>query len=129
MKTDDPIVFISYSRIRPGQLNGLQAFIAGSVPALMAGKPQTAAFLAYVDEASMTLTIVHLFANAASFAAHVEGADDRSDAAAVFIERIAIEIHGAPEKATIASIRSGLPDNIPMQIGAEYLGGFLRLSP
>ena len=74
----------------------------------------------------MTLTIVHVFANASDFAAHVEGADDRSDAAAAFIEPVAMEIHGAADEATIAAIRSGLPDNVPVRIGAEYVGGFLR---
>lgn len=58
MTTDGPIVFISLSRIRPGQLDGLRSFLAVGVPALEAAKPRTLAFLAYVDEASMTLTIV-----------------------------------------------------------------------
>jgi hypothetical protein len=127
MATDDPIVFISQSRIRPGQLAGLRSFLAVGVPALEAAKPRTLAFLAYVDEASMTLTIIHQFANAAGFAAHVEGADDRSDAAAAFIEPLAMEIHGAADEATVAAIRSGLPSGIPVLIRANYLGGFLRL--
>jgi hypothetical protein len=96
--------------------------------ALEAAKPKTLAFLAYVNEASMTLTIAHLFANAAGFAAHVEGADDRSDAAAAFIEPLAMEIHGAADEATIGAIQSGLPSDVPLVIGADYLSGFLRLS-
>lgn len=76
----------------------------------------------------MTLTILHVFANAAGFAAHVEGADDRSDAAATFIEPLAMEIHGAPDEDTIAAIRSGLPSDVPVLVGADYLAGFLRLS-
>jgi hypothetical protein len=119
MATDDPIVFISQSRIRPGQLAGLRSFLAVGVPALEAAKPKTLAFLAYVDEASMTLTIIHQFANAAGFAAH--------DAAAAFIEPLAMEIHGAADEATVAAIRSGLPSGIPVLIRANYLGGFLRL--
>ena len=69
MTTDRPIVFISHSRIRAGHLDGLRSFLTVGVPALEAAKPRTLGFLAYVDEASMTLTIVHLFANAAGFAA------------------------------------------------------------
>jgi hypothetical protein len=124
---DSPIVFISQSRVRPGQLAGLRSFLAIRVPALEAAKPKTLAFLAYVDESSMTLTIIHQFASAAGFAEHVEGADDRSDAAATFIEPLAIEIHGAADEATIVAIRSGLPSGVPVLIRAEYLGGFLRL--
>ncbi|HEX2370137.1 MAG TPA: hypothetical protein VHM94_12980 [Acidimicrobiia bacterium] len=44
----------------------------------------------------MTLTIVHVFTDAAGFTAQVVGADHRSDAAAEFIETAAIEIFGAP---------------------------------
>ena len=126
MTTDGPIVFISHSRIRSGQLDGLRAFLALGVPSVEAAKPGTLAFLAYVDDASMTLTIVHLFANAADFAAHVEGADERSASAAVFIEPLAMEIHGAPDEVTIAVIRAGLPSNVPVQIETGYVGGFLR---
>ena len=126
MTADRPIVFISRSRIRPGMLDGLRSFLAAGVSALEAAKPRTVAFLAYVDESSMTLTIVHLFANAAGFAAHVDGADDRSDAAAIFIEPLAMEIHGAPDEATIGAIRSGLPSDVPVLIGADYLSGFFR---
>jgi hypothetical protein len=128
MTTDGPIVFISVSRIRPGQLDGLRSFLAVGVPVIEAAKPQTLAFLAYIDEASMTLTIVHMFANAADFAAHVEGADDRSHAAGAFIEPASMEIHGAPDEATVAAIRSGLPPNVPVRFGGEYVGGFLRPS-
>jgi hypothetical protein len=127
MATDGPIVFISQSRIRPGQLAGLRSFLAVGVPALEAAKPKTLAFLAYVDEASMTLAIIHQFANAAGFAAHVEGADDRSDAAEAFIEPLAMEIHGAADEATVTAIRSGLPSGVPVLVRADYLGGFLRL--
>jgi hypothetical protein len=128
MVTDSPIVFISHSRIRAGQLAGLRSFLAVGVPDLEAAKPKTLAFLAYVDEASMTLTIVHQFADTAGFAAHVEGAEDRSDAAAAFIEPLAMEIHGAAHEATIAAIRSGLPPGVQVRIRADYVGGFLRLS-
>ena len=128
MTPDGPMVFISRSRIRPGKLDGLRSFLATGVAALEVAKPRTVAFLAYVDESSMTLTIVHVFANAAGFAAHVEGADVRSDAAATFIEPLAMEIHGAPDEATIAAIRSGLPSDVSVLIGADYLSGFLRMS-
>lgn len=128
MTTADPIVFTSRNHIRPGQLDGLRSFLALGVPALEAAKPRTAAFLAYVDEASMTLTVVHVFENAADFAAHVEGADDRTDSAGAFIEPIALEIHGAAGEDTIAVVRAGLPTDVPLRIAAEYAGRFLRSS-
>ena len=126
MTNDGPIVFISSNRVRPGQLDGLRSFLSVGVPALEAAKPRTLVFLAYVDEATMILTVVHVFANAADFAAHVEGADDRSDAVGAFIDPIELEIHGTPEEATVAAIRAGLPSDVRVRIGAGYVAGFLR---
>ena len=128
MMTDGPIVFISRNRVRPGQLDGLRWFLAVAVPALEAAKPRTLAFLAYVNEATMTLTVVHVFVNAADFAAHVEGADDRSDAVRAFIDPIELEIHGTPEEATVAAIRAGLPSDVRLRSGDGYAAGFLRLA-
>jgi hypothetical protein len=39
-----------------------------------------------------------------------------------------MEIHGAADEATIAAIRAGLPSDVPVRDGADYLSGFLRLS-
>jgi hypothetical protein len=74
----------------------------------------------------MTLTIVHVFADAAGFAAHVEGAGRRSDAASEFIEREAIEIYGQPDDATLEIVRTGLAAEIPVEVRAEVAAGFLR---
>ncbi len=127
MSSDGPIVFTSRSRIRPGRLDGLRAFLAAGAPMIEKAKPQTLGFLPYVDEASMTLTIVHVFADAAGFAAHVEGSDQRSDAAAEFIETAAIEIFGAPNEATVEAIRSGLPAGVPVDVRGTSVAAFLRL--
>ena len=126
METHEPITFISRSRIRPGMLDGLRAFLAMGAPMLERAKPRTAAFLAYIDEPVMLLTIVHVFADAASFAAHVEGADDRSDAAAQFIETASMEILGTPDEATVATIRAGLAADVPVDVRAPFAAGFLR---
>ena len=48
MPADDPIVFISHSRIRPAKVDGLRSFLAVGAPALEATKSKTVAFLAYV---------------------------------------------------------------------------------
>ena len=126
MSPDGPIVFISRSRIRPGRLHGLCSFLAAGAPMIEAAKPQTLGFLPYVDEASMTLTIVHVFADAAGFTAHVVGADERSDAAAEFVETAAIQIFGAPEEATVEAIRSGLPAGVPVEVRGTSVAAFLR---
>lgn len=123
---DGPIVFISRSRIRPGRVDELRAFLEKGSAVLVEAKPQTQAFLAYVDEDSMTLTIVHVFADSAGFAAHVQGADQRSNAAARYIETIGMTIYGHPAEPTVTAIRSGLDAGVPVEVRSNYVGGFLR---
>jgi hypothetical protein len=54
--------------------------------------------------------------------------EDPGGEAAAFIAPLAMEIHGAADEATIAAIRSGLPSDVSVLIGADYLSGFVRLS-
>jgi hypothetical protein len=103
-----------------------RSFSAGS-PQLDANKPQTLAFLAYLDEAETTLTIVHVFANAAGFAAHVEGAGDRSDAASEFIESVRLTIHGAPTASSLEAVRASTPPDVPIEVRDAFVAGFLRV--
>ena len=125
-RTDEPIVFISESRVRPGMADAVRAFLDHGAQQLAMAKPQTLAFLAYLDDAATTLTIVHVVANAAAFAAHVEGADTRSAAADELIETLALTIYGTPTASTLAAIKSSTPPGASIEVRAGYVGGFLR---
>ena len=109
VRGDDPIVFITESRVRPGMADAVRAFLDRGSQELAAIKPQTLAFLAYLDDAATTLTIVHVFADAGGFAAHVEGADTRSAAAGELIETLALTIYGTPTASTLAAIEASTP--------------------
>lgn len=124
--TDGPIVFISESRVRPGMADAVRTFLDKGAQQLAAAKPQTLAFLAYLDEAATTLTIVHVFADAGGFAAHVEGADTRSAAADELIETLALTIYGTPTASTLAAIEPSTPPSATIEVGAGFVGGFLR---
>jgi hypothetical protein len=129
MTAEDPIVFISKSRVRPGQAQALRAFLEMGAKSLAVAKPDTLAFLAYLDEAATTLTIVHVFANADGLEAHVAGAAQRSSRAAEFIETASMTVYGAPSAAGEAAIRHGLASDVPVEVGAAWVDGFLRLAP
>ena len=122
----EPIVFISHSRVRPEKLEALRAFLREGTAALQIGKPQTRAFLAYLDDQETTLTIVHVFGDPAAMAAHVEGADERSQVASELIETIAIDIYGAPPEQILAGMRRNSGSGTALDIRPYYLGGFLR---
>ena len=124
--TDEPIVFVSESRVRPGMADAVRAFIDKGAQHLAAAKPQTLAFLAYVDDAATTLTIVHVFADPAAFAAHVEGADSRSAAADELIESLALTIYGTPTTSTLEAIQASTPSSASIEVRARFAGGFLR---
>ena len=123
---DEAIVFVSRHRIRPGTLEALRSFLRAGSGALEAAKPRTVAFLAYIDAGATELMIVHVFADASGFAAHVEGADARSDAAAAFLEPLELTVFGAPDAATLAILRAGLPPDVPVTLSGDLAAGFLR---
>src|ERR671917_156395 len=104
---DQPIVFISRNRVRSGMAEPLREFLAAGAAGLAGAKPDTKAFLAYLDDDGSWLTILHAFRDAAGFAAHVEDSDDRSAVAAEFIESAVIEIYGPADAATLDAIRGG----------------------
>jgi hypothetical protein len=125
-RADQPIVFISHNRVRPGMAQPLRDFLAAGAAGLADSKPMTKAFLAYLDAAGTRLTIVHAFHDAAGFAAHVEGSDDRSAVADAFIESASIEIYGPADAATLDAIRRGLVPGVGVEVHAEFVAGFLR---
>ena len=75
-----PIVFISHFRVK--DLAAYERMAPEVVRRLQAEKPQTAAFLHYLDREDSRLTIVHLFADAEALDRHLEGAETRGEQAA-----------------------------------------------
>lgn len=123
----EPILFTSQSRIRPGKVEGLRAFLAAGLPAIQASKPQTLAMLCYLDEAAEVLTIHHLFADAEGFAAHLEGVAERSARADEFIETIGFEIHGQPSDDVLAMLRGAASRaGVELALQPNFVGGFIQ---
>ena len=69
-----PIVFISHFRVK--DLAAYEWMAPEVVRRLQAEKPQTAAFLHYLDREDSRLTIVHLFADAEAMDRHLGGGGD-----------------------------------------------------
>ena len=122
----EPIVFISHSRLQPGKRELARAALAHRMPEIAADKPRTSAMLAYVDDDDTEVTIVHVFADAASFDAHLEGAAERSAEAAEFMQTIRFEILGQPSEAASAMFRGAAAQGAGLDLVPDYVAGFLR---
>lgn len=127
--TTEPIVFISHFTVKPGALDDLRRLWSDVAPRLEQGKPQTLAFLAYVDDAGTRLTIVHVFGSGPAMAAHFEGADERAATAYEFMAPAGWEIHGPAPAALVEGMRQAANRaGVDLEITPVALPGFLRLA-
>ena len=125
----EPVVFISHFTVRDGALEGLRRFAAEGAAGLREGKPQTVAFLMYLDEESKELTIVHTFPDADAMDRHFEGSDERSAASFEFIEPRGFEIYGTPSDSALGTLQQAAASGLPLSLRSQFLEGFLRLQP
>jgi hypothetical protein len=125
----EPIAFISHFRVKRGKAAEVRAMFAAGATQLAVAKPQTAAFLGYLDRRGAALTIVHLFPDAAAMDLHFEGADERSRAAYDLFEPAGWEIYGTPSPAALATVKREAEEaGVPLTLAPTALGGFTRLS-
>src|SRR5262245_20120091 len=123
----EPIVFVSLSRVKDGQLEGFRAFLREGARALEADKPGTVVFLAYVDASGKEAAIVHVFPDADAMDAHLQGVDERSSAADAFIGTTGYEIYGSPSPQVLEAMqRFAASEGVPLTIRPDLVGGYLR---
>ena len=121
----EPIVFISRNRIKEGLFEAFRRHYHDSVPPIEAGRPDTLLQLAYFDEAASEVVVVRLFASAAAMDLHLQGADERSQAAYEFVEPSSIEIYGAPNKYALEMINRVAGSGIEVSVNPTFIGGFI----
>ncbi len=125
----EPIAFISHFRVKPGKAAAVREMFAAGASQLAVAKPQTAAFLGYLDQDGTRLTIVHLFPDAGAMDIHFEGADQRSQAAYELFEPSGWEIYGEPSPGALEVISGEATEaGVPLALAPDWLGGFSRLS-
>ena len=122
----EPIVFISRNRVKEGLFEAFREHYHDSVPPIEAGKPGTAAQLAYFDEAASEVVVVRLFASAEALDRHLQGVDERSKAAYRFVEPTRIEIYGAPNEDALKMMTRVAGSGIEIRVNPTFIGGFIR---
>jgi quinol monooxygenase YgiN len=123
----EPVVFISHSRIKKGKLETLRKFIATGSKAIKGEKPGTVGFLAYANDDGTEVTIVHVFPDSAAMDRHLEGADERSEAAYEFLETKGFEIYGKISDPVLAAMQRFSRSGVELRVDPDGLGGYLRL--
>lgn len=121
-----PIVFISHNRVKPGRLAELGELSRAVFAAIETDKPATAAFLGFVDEDESEVTFIHVFADADGFERHVEGSDERTEAAYEFIEPGSIELYGEITETVLTVFRRMAEAGVEVKVQPDLIGGFLR---
>jgi hypothetical protein len=123
----EPIVFISHFEVKEGKVEAWKDRAREAAASLGAEKPRTVAFLQYLD--GTALSIVHVFPDAESMDAHVEGAAERARAAYELIEPRGWEIYGKPSDGVLEMMRASAESaNVPLALHPVHVGGFLRLA-
>jgi len=124
-----PIVFISHFTIKPGKADELKLLAHDVATRLEAEKPETLIFLIYLDDNRTHATFVHMFADPAAMDLHIDGAQERSQAAFELIEPMGWEIYGGPSDDALGTMRQAATSaGVPLTIQREYMAGFVRLS-
>lgn len=126
----EPIVFVSHFRVKEGRVDDLRRLSSDVAKAMQSGKPRTLAFLPYLNDVGTHMTIIHVFADAASMDLHFAGAEQRSSAAYEDIAPDGWEIYGRPSENAVETMRrEAASSEVKLVLQPEFLAGFLRLGP
>ena len=124
-----PIVFVSRSRIKEDRLEEFDTFFRERVPVIDYGDPGSVALLSYLSEDGRELHIVHVFAHADAFDAHLNGAEERDRLADDYLEGLAWEIYGAPSAEGLQGLQAlAMENGVALAVYPDNFGGYLRAS-
>jgi hypothetical protein len=126
---DEPIVFISRNQVKPGMLDDFIHHYQESILATQVGKPGTLFQLAYVNEEATQVVIVRTFPDAESLDRQLQGADERSKLAYVYIQPLSMEIFGQPNPYALEMFQKVAGRGIEVTIKPIFIGGFVRPGP
>jgi quinol monooxygenase YgiN len=121
-----PIVYISHFRIKERREDEWWSSVDQVLPGLEAEKPRTVFQNFYTNEAGNTISIVHIFADAAAMDAHMEGAVDRARNAYDYLEPIGFEVYGEPTESFLATMRDLPNTDALLRVEPNHRAGFSR---
>jgi hypothetical protein len=125
----EPIVFISHFRVKEGKLDAYTKLQRDTATLLLAEKPRTLVYLAYLTGNGEQVTILHGFADAESMDLHVQGVWERAKVAFELLQPDGWEIYGKPSEPVVDQMREAAATfGVSLTLQPEYVAGFLRLT-
>jgi quinol monooxygenase YgiN len=125
----EPIVFISHFRVKEGKLDAYRELQRDTAKLLLAEKPRTLVYLAYLTKSGDQITIVHAFADAESMDLHVQGAFERAKVGFELFDADGWEIYGRPSEEIVNRMREMAASfGVTLTLQPDFVAGFLRLT-
>ena len=123
----DPIVFIARQKIKDGNLEGYKQLFQEVVEFIKPNKPNTIAFLNYVNDDGTEATQIQMYANIESMEQHMQGLGEIAKKSYEFMDVMAFEIYGNPTGAVLTMMTNLAKSGVPVKIMPQRIGGFIRL--
>ncbi len=123
----DPIVFIARQKIKEGKLEGYKQNFQEVLKFIEPNKPNTIAFLNYVNEDGTEATLIQMYANIESWEQHMLGLGEIAKKSYEFMDVMTFEIYGNPTGAVLTMMTNLAKSGVPVKIMPQRIGGFIRL--
>jgi len=129
IEMSEPIIFISHQRVKEGKLEGYKHYYRQVAEQAKANKPGTLAHMAFHNEEGSELSIIHIFPDAESMEAHMQGVDELAKKAYEYVEILGFEIYGKPTEAVLERMMQIVGSPITLNIRPQLIGGYIRFNP
>jgi hypothetical protein len=127
-----PLIFISHSKVKPGQLQAYRAQTADAIDLVESEEPRMIAFNFYASEDGADVSTVQVHPDAESLDLHLKIFFEKlREKAFATLDSYEISVYGAPSGAALEML-SQLPSQLPglqVRLFPEHQGGFLRPQP
>ncbi len=124
-----PIVFISHNVIKSNKIEELKNYYHKVMKQIEEQKPGTLLHLAYFNENTSEMTIVHLLADADAMDRHMVGTAESAKGAYEFMESKKLEIYGMPNPGVMEMMRKIVGTGVDLIIYPIHVDGYFRLTP
>jgi quinol monooxygenase YgiN len=100
-----PIVYVDRSDVRPGALSDLRAAVSELVAFVEAREPQLLSYGFYVDDDSLTMTVVAVHPDSASLEYHLNIGGPEFRKVGAYITLRSIEVFGEASESALDQLR------------------------
>jgi hypothetical protein len=125
-----PLIFISQSRIKEGELDNFKRGLREMAEFVEANEPRVIAFEAYLNDDDTEVTGVQIHPDADSMALHMQVAFEKIMEFDKYLDTQSVEVYGVPNDAVLGMMKqiadqfSG--SEMSLRVRTNPVGGFTR---